>query len=301
MSTPITADSLGGLVERARNACAGGAILNLLIEGRYQFDALEEQFLLTYRAQAEMWQSRTRPGSLYMSHGEYIHRHGDGIQYLIDELVKKSTGNRAIISLIDMKDLSASADDPRPSFMIFQAGFESGNKNVIHVTLYYRALEVSRFLPINLAEAGLVLERIQGAIPEIRQFHILIHAFRAYQDPDFNCLVRSDLDVAEPDAIESATSAFDLGKIHAWLRSKLAAATVVETDALTLLRDAVGATKGYPEPLVGQLDAAILELVRLAALRRTGAHVELLGETKSRENKYLADAMGTLEGMKEWN
>jgi hypothetical protein len=236
-----------------------------------------------------------------MSHGEYIHRHGDGIQYLIDELVRKSTGNRAIMSLIDMKDLIASADDPRPSFMIFQAGFESGNKNVIYITLYYRALEVSRFLPINLAEAGLVLKRIRGEIPEIRVFHILIHAFRAYQNPDFNCLVRSDLDVAGPDAIETAASEFDLRMIHAWLRSKLAAATVVETDALTLLRDAVATTKGYTEPLVSQLDAAILELVRLAALRRTGSHVELLGETKSRADKYLTAAMVTLEGMKEWN
>jgi hypothetical protein len=75
----------------------------------------------------------------------------------------------------------------------------------------------------------------------------------------------------------------------------------VETDALTLLRDAVATTKGYTEPLVSQLDAAILELVRLAALRRTGSHVELLGETKSRADKYLTAAMVTLEGMKEWN
>jgi hypothetical protein len=53
--------------------------------------------------------------------------------------------------------------------------------------------------------------------------------------------------------------------------------------------------------LVGQLDAAILELVRLAALRRTGSHVELLGETKARANKHLADAMNTLEGMRQWS
>ena len=59
--------------------------------------------------------STIAPPALYMSHGEYIHRHGDGIQYLIDQLVKKPTGNRAIISLIDMKDLIGSGDDPRPS------------------------------------------------------------------------------------------------------------------------------------------------------------------------------------------
>lgn len=301
MSTHITADSLGALVENARTACKDGAILNLLIEGRYQFDALDAPFLAAYRAPAEMWQSKARPGSLYMSHGEYIHRHGDGIQYLIDQLVKKPTGNRAIVSLIDMKDLIDSGDDPRPSFMIFQAGFESGNKNLLYITLYYRALEVSRFLPINLAEAGLILRRIQGEIPEIRQFHILIHAFRAYQDPNFNCLIRSDLDVAAPAAIETAAREFELRKIHEWLRSKLAAVTVVETDALTLLRDAVGEVKEYPEALVGQLGAAILELVRLTALRRTGSHVELLGETKARADKHLADAMKTLEGMKQWS
>jgi hypothetical protein len=200
-----------------------------------------------------------------------------------------------------MKDLIDSGDDPRPSFMIFQAGFESGNKSLLYVTTYYRALEVSRFLPINLAEISIILKRIQEHIPEIRQFHLLIHAFRAYQDPNFNCLVRSDLDVTEPAIIESSVKKIELGRIHEWLHSKLAAASVVEIDALTLLRDAIGGVEEYPEALVAQLNAAILELVRLAALRRTGSHVELLGEVKTRADRQLIEAMKTLQGMKQWN
>jgi hypothetical protein len=301
MSTPLTGDSLGALAENARTACKAGPITNFLIEGRYDIEVLDDRFLSTYRPQAQAWQSKARPAALYISHGEYIHRHGDGIQYLIDQLVKKPTGNRAIISLIDMKDLIGSEDDPRPSFMIFQAGFESGNKALLHVTTYYRALEVSRFLPINLAETCLILKKIQEHIPEVRQFHLLIHAFRAYQDPDFNCLVRSALDVTEPAAIESAIKKMEVRKIHEWLHSKLAAATVVETDALTLLRDAIGNANDYPETLLSQLNAAILELGRLATLRRTGSHVELLPEVKARADRHLTDAMNILEGMKQWS
>lgn len=301
MSTPITAGSLGGLVENARDACRGGAVINLLLEGRYDFAALDEPFLATYLPQAEMWQSKTPPDRLYMSHGQYIHRHGDGIKYLIDELVKKPTGNRAVISLIDMKDLIESADDPRPSFMLFQAGFESGNKDLVYVTLYYRALEVSQFLPINLAEASLLLKQIQAKIPEVRTFHLLIHAFRAYQDPDFNCLVRSDLDAANLAEIEAAAIGIEARKIHGWLGSKLQAATVVEVDALTLLLAAVEKVKEYPAALVDSLNLAVLDLVRLSALRRAGSHVELIGETKARANQHLTAAMRALEGMKQWS
>jgi hypothetical protein len=199
-----------------------------------------------------------------------------------------------------MKDLIGSGDDPRPSFMIFQAGFESGNKALLYVTTYYRALEVSRFLPINLEETGLILKRIQEHIPEVRQFHLLIHAFRAYQDLDFNCLVRSDLDVTEPVAIESAVKNMELRRIHEWLHSKLATATVVETDALILLRDALRNVEEYPEALLSHLNAAILELGRLATLRRTGSHVELLPEVKAQADRHLTDAMKTLQGMKQW-
>lgn len=300
MSTAITGESLGAIVENARIACRSGAVLNLIIEGSYDLDALDTPFLSTYMSQAEMWQSQTRPPTLYMSHGEYIHRHGDGIRYLIDELLKKPTGNRAIVSLVDMKDLIGSADDARPSFMIFQAGFESGDKNVIYIALYYRALEVSRFLPINLAEVSIVLKRIQEEIPEIRQFHILIHAFRAYEDLNFNCLVRSDLDVAGIPAIEAAAKAFDLPKIRSWLQSKLPATTVIELDGLILLREAIEEVTGYPASLLDQLDHAILYLGRLATFRRAGSHVEALGKTKEQANTYLTNAMQTLEGMKQW-
>jgi len=102
-------------------------------------------------------------------------------------------------------------------------------------------------------------------------------------------------------AIETAASNLDVRKIHDWLRSKLPAASVVETDALTLLRNAVEKVNDYLPALLGHLDAAILDLVRLTALRRTGSHGELLGETKARADKHLTAAMNTLEGMKQWS
>src|SRR5438046_463129 len=119
MSTPVTGSTLGELVQNARIACKGGPVFNLLLEGRYSLAELDSSFLQPYVPSAKLWQA-TKPGpSHYITHGHYINRHGDGIAYLIDQLVHKPTGNRAVLSLIDMKDLIGSADDVRPSFMIF--------------------------------------------------------------------------------------------------------------------------------------------------------------------------------------
>src|SRR5256885_3179892 len=137
MSTQITGKDLGELVQNARAACRSGPVFNLVLEGRYGMTEFDSSFLRPYSASAESWQAVTPGPSHYITHGQYIHRHGDGIAYLIDQLVHKPTGNRAVLSLIDMKDLIGSLDtDVRPSFMIFQVGFEAGKKDVIFATMY---------------------------------------------------------------------------------------------------------------------------------------------------------------------
>lgn len=300
MSMPITGATLGELVQNARRACRAAPVFNLLLEGRYAISELESPFLRAYVPSAELWQATKPAPSHYISHGHYINRHGDGIAYLIDQLIHKPTGNRAVLSLIDMKDLIGSVDDARPSFMLFQAGFASGQKDTIFVTMYFRALEVATFLPSNLAEASVILKKIRHKIPEIEAFQLMVHAFRAYENPDFNSLTRSELDSVDSATIQNAVATIDLHRIHAWLRSKIAAETVVETDALVLLRKELEANPIFPKALSRDLEQVIFRLTELATLRRHASHLEAIPSTKGLANEHISRALKTLEGMAEW-
>lgn len=301
MITQIAGNDLGELVQNARAACRNGPVFNLVLEGRYGMTEFDSSFLRPYVPSAESWQAPTPGPSHYITHGQYIHRHGDGIAYLIDQLVHKPTGNRAVLSLIDMKDLIGSLDtDVRPSFMIFQVGFEEAKKDVIFVTLYFRALEVSKFLPSNLAEAGLILKKIRLHIPEIKAVHVVVHAFRAYEKPDSATLLRSELDSVDDATISGTVASLELRRIHAWLRSKMSDETVVETDALVLLRKEVESNPAFPKDLAGELEQAIFRLTELATLRRRASHVDAIADTKELSHQHIRKALSILEGMPQW-
>lgn len=124
--------------------------------------------------EATQWRQKEPAPDMYFSHGEYYE---DGIQHIIEELKLKSTSNRALYSLLAQRDISESGDDPIPSFLTFQCSIEH---NVLYCTASFRALEVSRFLKINLEEIRQNLVEICNALPAVVTVHLHIFAFHAY-------------------------------------------------------------------------------------------------------------------------
>lgn len=124
--------------------------------------------------EAAQWRQKAPARDMYFSHGQY---YGDGIQHIIEELKLKPTSNRALYSLLAQRHISGSGDDPIPSFLTFQCSIERG---VLYCTASFRALEVSRFLKINLEEIRQNLVEICAALPAIETVHIHIFAFHAY-------------------------------------------------------------------------------------------------------------------------
>ncbi|MEC0313654.1 hypothetical protein P8797_11505 [Bacillus subtilis] len=106
---------------------------------------------------ARDYHQEEKPSRLYLSHGQY-YKGPDGIKYIINELNNKSDGNRAVLSLINQADIVGSGDNPIPSFMVMQ--FSRENQKDLYVTTYFRALEVSKFLRINLEEFRLIFQLI---------------------------------------------------------------------------------------------------------------------------------------------
>lgn len=138
---------------------------------------------------AKSWQALQPPRELYFNHGQFIGP--DGIKHIIDELKEKPTSNRALYSLIAQDQIVSSYDKPIPSFMILQCAIEG---STVYCTTYFRALEVSEFLKINVAEIKLVLSQILKEFTDTSEVILTILAFTAYVTEGFNTLQRPEID-----------------------------------------------------------------------------------------------------------
>lgn len=135
---------------------------------------LERVKMTDVAEEAAQWRQAIPAADMYFTHAEY---YGDGIQHIVDELKHKPTSNRALYSLLAQTDISKSGDDPIPSFLTFQCSIEN---EVLYCTATFRALEVSKFLRINLEEIRQNLVEICTNLPAIDKVHLHIFAFHAY-------------------------------------------------------------------------------------------------------------------------
>jgi thymidylate synthase len=175
-------------------------VSNLILTGTFPFSETNSNWIKNFKEKAKAWQEPERPPQLTLNHGEYIDRYilqfnKSGIDYIIDELKTKFDSNRACWSLFDMSTLIASGDKSIPSFMVLQTDI-SDDGSTLNLTVYFRALEVSKFLPINIAESCLVAEKLQKAFSyKFKQFSLTIHAFNAYVKENFACLEKAAIDL----------------------------------------------------------------------------------------------------------
>lgn len=151
---------------------------------------LEKVSIIDVHDEAAQWRQRDPAHDMYFSHGQY---YKDGIQHIIEELKLKPTSNRALYSLLSQDDISESGDDPIPSFLTFQCSIEG---NILYCTASFRALEVSRFLKVNLEEIRQNLVEICKALPAVETVRVHIFAFHAYvRSVATTALRRPEIDV----------------------------------------------------------------------------------------------------------
>jgi len=163
--------------------------INLLLAYELPVNELIRNELLDVQDTARQWSAEECPENLYFNHGKY--RVG-GVENIINELKIKPSSNRALYSLIDQKTIMNSGDNPIPSFMIFQSILDNG---ILYCNIYLRALEVSKFLRINLEEIRLNIEEISRSTLDFRKVRLTILACRAHHVPNFNSLEKPKLDL----------------------------------------------------------------------------------------------------------
>jgi hypothetical protein len=210
---------------KALKTCeTGHKISNLILSGFFPFSETNSDWINNYKDKAKEWQKPERPNHLVLNHGEYIDKYKSkfnksGLNYIVDELKTKADSNRACWSLYDMSTLIDSGDKPIPSFMVLQVGISDDSKTLL-ITTYYRALELSKFLPINIAESCLIAEKLQNEFSyKFTHFSLTIHAFNGYVKENFSCLEKASIDLLSESEIMMNIMTANTSK--EWLKEKL--------------------------------------------------------------------------------
>ncbi|MCD5325950.1 MULTISPECIES: hypothetical protein [Pontibacillus] len=203
-----------------------GYYLNFSLKVQFDINLINKPQLLDVATEAEDWQNPKQPEHLHINHGEYITE--KGVRYIIEELKRKSHSNRALMSLINQGDIIESGDNPIPSFMVLQFSLEGTE---LYITTYFRALEVSRFLRINIEEIRLIAKEIYDEITNLSKVKLNIFAFRAYVKENQSTLKRQEIDLLQERHILTFMQN-EPNKLIALLKEKKEESTVIENNSL---------------------------------------------------------------------
>jgi thymidylate synthase len=290
--------SLSEIIDKAREICENQSpVFNLQLSNSFEPSILANPFQGLFMEQAKQWQAIQKPDNLHINHGMYIHKYGNGISHLVDELLAKRDTNRAILSLINMEDILQSGDLPIPSFIVNQVGIY---KNEIFHTSYFRALEVSNFLPINLTEICLILQEITSKIANLQRVNLTIHAFRAYYNPDFDVLERAELDQIDRGKLSSLIFKEEKERIAVLLQSKLRDSSVVETEGLEEIFNALSESRKttgdtFSDSFTREIEAALGALEKLKVVRSRTSHGDEIKNHTDNFKSHLTKAIKEIE------
>lgn len=165
-------------------------IHNLIYKFKISVSSLRDIVFFEANEDAKFWQSEECPKHLHFSHKQYFKE--SGIAHVQEELARKANSKRALISLISQDDINGSGDKPIPSFMTAQYAVSGED---LYSTFYYRALETSSFLKINLEEFRMMADQVKPQ--NITHICGTIFSFYAYQNAGFANLKKNKLDYIE--------------------------------------------------------------------------------------------------------
>jgi hypothetical protein len=312
-------NKLADLWQKAIEHCPEGGTrtTNLTLAGLFEIDEIHNLWLDQAKEKAKLWQTDPAPRSLEFSHGAYVERFTKnngmtGVDFLVKELKEKPDTNRACWSLLSMKELVEHEQDRSiPSFMLLQAGI-ANDKDTLLLTAYYRALEVHKFLKINLAELCLVADGINRQFSSsFTHIALTIHAFSAYNDPEYSCLEKAEFDYEDEGLItlKVLRPATHKAEVVAWLTQKerlkesrinprglneLAKAINLYNNS----KAAAGEPYPYPPEVSTLLEQALLQIKAHNQLRVNSSHSSAIGRSYTEIKKTLKTIIQHLNSWK---
>ncbi len=205
----------------------------------YEFDVnlLNSGELSNITDDAKKWADETCPDSLHFNHGSFLK---GGMDHLISELKAKPSSNRALLSLISQQHVSNSRDKPIPSFMILQTSIDN---DILYCTTYFRALEVGKFLRINIEEIRQRLCTVYSECQNYSKIRLVIFSFRAYHNSSMIPLKKPEFDLLTAYEIltKLKSTPQELGSL---IREKSKDSTVVYLERLLNLKEVLEGGEG---------------------------------------------------------
>jgi len=289
--------NLDTMWQDAKEACKNGIVHNLLLSYEFDIAVIDSQFVKLHEKQAEAWQSEEPLPNFPFSHGQYF-KGKKGLEHVVTELKSKSASRRALLSLIGMDAILGKGDKAIPSFMVAQFGYVG---DILYVTEYFRALEVGKFLPINLAEMALMVRRIGQGMARPKTIRFLLVAFQAHFTPHFHCLEKASLDVMTGAEIGAAVATRNFKTLLSWLEDKKSR---YESEVLTHgLEEMVVAVKlfagQYPPLFLSALNQAVQSLKHVKDLRASSSDERSMDSEYTKYVEYLEGAIHELRGISD--
>lgn len=271
--------------------------INFNLKVSFGIELTKDTQLPNVSEDANDWQSIKKPENLHFSHGEFIGE--EGYNHLVTELKNKRDSNRAILSLISQEHIINSGDKPIPSFMIFQCGLEGDE---LYVTTYFRALEINKFLPINLEEFRLIIAHINREIVDIKKINLNIIAFRAYNNSEQSTLKRFKIDIMKQHKLLLYMQS-DPNRILSMLKEKMEESTVGENSGFINLLDIIedeemnrSIVDCFKQPLIrSSLLNCISKSNQLSEQRSRTSHNQSIRELNSQIKESLQIIIQELE------
>lgn len=245
-----------------------GGINSLYINVDTTVDEYKHDMEKNFEADIEIarsWLEEEVPSTLYYNHGQYmVDSRNKGINYIIDELTRNSTSNRAIIPLVRFSDVLDKQFGHLPGLNSIQFGFLNDEKGELFCSVYLRSLEVNHFLKINLSEIYLLLTQILNEIRSVKRIIINLYAFKAQYKERFSCFRKAKIDTLNVGTLSKFVYQKNILEIVNLLRDKFEMEeTVINTVGLTNFYDILKASELYNEEMIVGLSEIIREMDNL--------------------------------------
>ena len=182
-----------------RDAESNLLLPNLRIQIKQKYDSFQKEVWDCFGScmeDAQIWQGNECPQELEYTHGQLMtYRDISWDQYVCETLIQNPTSKRAIVPLIDKEMSFRGGDDKLVSFDVVQFGFSNADCKDLHITVYFRALEIRYFLPLNICEVFLMAQKIKKHIQSIDSLTICFFAYRAEAKKNYGCYKKATIDM----------------------------------------------------------------------------------------------------------
>jgi len=279
-------EGLEKIVEDATSGIAdGSSVFNNYLAYEFDIKLITDSKLADVSEDAKNWADDTCPDSLHFNHGSYL---VGGMKHLTAELNNKPSSNRALLSLISQKDVSDSGDKPIPSFMIFQTSIED---ETLYCTTYFRALEISNFLRVNIEEIRQRLLEVHSSCPRFTKIRLVIFSFRAYHDSLMTPLIKPRFDLLSDIEVyvKLSSNPCEFGSL---IREKSKNSTVVYLDGLLALKESLEKSDNKPpnvELIINKINISIRNGRKLEDIRLKHSHHDSINQIAENFSNSLID------------